>query len=65
MPHPSDKTTPLSLSASALKEFYPDSPSGDEALNALASFTLSGFSDSTLTLNKSSSTQVSKMAEQI
>jgi type VI secretion system secreted protein VgrG len=44
---------------------YPDSLSGDKALNALGSFTLTGFSDSALTLNKSSSTLVSKMAEQI
>ncbi|MBN3005374.1 hypothetical protein JW897_16680 [Chromobacterium alkanivorans] len=65
MPRPSDKTAPLSLSASALKELYPDSLSGDEALNALGSFTLTGFSDSALTLNRSSLTLVSKMAEQI
>ncbi len=52
MPRSSDKTAPLSLSASPLKELYPDSLSGDEALNALGSFTLAGFSDSMLTLNK-------------
>lgn len=52
MPRPSDKTTPLSLSAPALKALYPDSLSGDEALNALGSFTLAGFSDSALTLDK-------------
>ena len=31
---------------------YPDSLSGDEALNALGSFTLAGFSDSALTLDQ-------------
>ncbi|WP_158274300.1 hypothetical protein [Chromobacterium sp. Panama] len=52
MLRPSDKTTPLSLSASVLKELYPDSLSSDEALNVLGNFTLAGFSDSALPQNK-------------
>ena len=52
MPRPSDKTTSLSLSPPLLRELYPDSLSGDEALNALGSFTLAGFNDSALVLDQ-------------
>lgn len=52
MPHSSDKTTPLSLSASALKKLYPDSLSSDKALNVPGNFTLAGFNDSALPQDK-------------
>ncbi|HLD66638.1 MAG TPA: type VI secretion system tip protein TssI/VgrG, partial [Pseudomonas sp.] len=51
MPRPTDTSTSLSLSATALAELFPQSLSGEEALNALGSLTLSGYSATALALD--------------
>jgi type VI secretion system secreted protein VgrG len=51
MPRPTDTTTSLSLSASALSDLYPENFSGEEALNALGSLMLNGNSSTALSLD--------------
>jgi len=51
MPRPTDSSTSLSLTATALADLYPESLSGEETLNGLGSFTLSGYSATALTLS--------------
>lgn len=58
MPRPTDTTTSLSLSASALTDLYPQTLSGDEALNELGSLTLQGDSASALTLSSAVATHI-------
>jgi type VI secretion system secreted protein VgrG len=50
MTRPTDTTTSLSLTATALADLYPASLSGEEALNSLGSLTLHGYSVTALTL---------------
>ncbi|KQQ55736.1 type IV secretion protein Rhs [Pseudomonas sp. Leaf127] len=50
MPRFTDTNTSLSLTASALAALYPESVSGDEALNSTGSLTLHGQCDTPLTL---------------
>src|SRR3990167_1256714 len=50
MPRPTDTTTSLSLSATALTDLYPEHLSGEEALNSLGSLNLHGYSATALTL---------------
>ncbi|MCU1749081.1 type VI secretion system tip protein VgrG [Pseudomonas sp. 6D_7.1_Bac1] len=59
MPRTTDSNTPLSLTATSLSALYPESLSGEEALNALSSQTLNGLNDGTsLTLSSAVSTHV-------
>lgn len=51
MTRPTDTSTSLSLSASAMSDLYPENFSGEEALNALGSLTLSGNSSTALSLD--------------
>jgi type VI secretion system secreted protein VgrG len=51
MPRPTDSSTSLSLSATAVSDLYPEGFSGEEALNGLGSFTLNGYSATALTLS--------------
>nr|WP_298136141.1 type VI secretion system tip protein VgrG [uncultured Pseudomonas sp.] len=50
MTRPTDTTTSLSLTATALTDLYPEHLSGEEALNSLGSLTLHGYSATALTL---------------
>ncbi len=50
MPRPTDTTTSLSLTATAVADLYPESLTGEEALNALGSLMLNGNSSTALTL---------------
>ncbi|HUE91588.1 type VI secretion system tip protein TssI/VgrG [Pseudomonas sp.] len=50
MPRPTDTTTSLSLTATALTDLYPQQLSGEEALNSLGSLTLHGYSATALTM---------------
>ncbi|HEY1028016.1 MAG TPA: type VI secretion system tip protein TssI/VgrG [Pseudomonas sp.] len=50
MPRPTDTTTSIFLTASALTSLYPEVLSGQEDLNGLAGLTLSGLSATPLTL---------------
>ncbi|WFC62538.1 type VI secretion system tip protein VgrG [Pseudomonas sp. REST10] len=58
MPRPTDTNTSLSLSASALTDLYPQTLSGEEALNALGSLTLNGDSATALTLSSAVATHI-------
>ena len=58
MPRPTDTNTSLSLSASALTDLYPQTLSGDEALNALGSLSLHGDSTTALTLSSAVATHI-------
>ncbi|MBU6960448.1 type VI secretion system tip protein VgrG [Pseudomonas sp. CVAP len=59
MPRTTDSNTTLSVTASSLSALYPESLSGEEALNALGSQTLHGLNDGTsLTLNSAISTHL-------
>ncbi|OEC34825.1 type VI secretion system secreted protein VgrG [Pseudomonas cuatrocienegasensis] len=58
MPRPTDTTTSLSLSASALTDLYPQTLSGGEALNELGSLALHGDSTTALTLPSAVATHV-------
>ncbi|WP_227104096.1 hypothetical protein [Chromobacterium rhizoryzae] len=51
MPRPTDTNTGLSLRASALTDLYPQTLSGDKALNELGSLALNGDSATALTLS--------------
>lgn len=50
MPRPTDTTTSLSLTATALTDLYPEQLSGEEALNSLGSLSLHGYSATALTM---------------
>ena len=50
MPRPTDTTTRLSLTASALTDLYPQGIAGREALNDLENLQVLGFASSPLTL---------------
>ncbi|HWV09199.1 MAG TPA: type VI secretion system tip protein TssI/VgrG [Pseudomonas sp.] len=50
MPRPTDTTTTLSVTASALTDLFPETLSGEEVLNALGSLNLRGYSATPLTL---------------
>nr|WP_298169849.1 type VI secretion system tip protein VgrG [uncultured Pseudomonas sp.] len=50
MTRPTDTTTSLSLTATALADLYPEHLSGEEALNSLGSLTLHGYSATALTM---------------
>jgi type VI secretion system secreted protein VgrG len=50
MTRPTDTTTSLSLTATALVDLYPEHLSGEEALNSLGSLTLHGYSATALTM---------------
>ncbi len=50
MPRPTDTTTSLSLTASALADLYPETLSGSESLNTLGNLALGGYSATALTL---------------
>ncbi|MCG2635384.1 MAG: type VI secretion system tip protein VgrG, partial [Gammaproteobacteria bacterium] len=50
MTRPTDTSTSLSLTATALADLYPEHLSGEEALNDLGSLTLHGYSATALTL---------------
>ena len=50
MTRPTDTTTSLSLTATALADLYPEHLSGEEALNSLGSLNLYGYSATALTL---------------
>ena len=50
MPRPTDTTTSLSLTATALTDLYPEQLSGEEALNSLGSLNLHGYSATALTM---------------
>ncbi|MBN3862827.1 type VI secretion system tip protein VgrG [Pseudomonas frederiksbergensis] len=59
MPRTTDSNTSLSLTAASLSALYPESLSGDEALNALGTQTLNGLNDGTsLTLTTAVATHV-------
>ncbi|WP_347912159.1 type VI secretion system tip protein TssI/VgrG [Pseudomonas grandcourensis] len=59
MPRFTDSNTSLSLTASSLSALYPESLSGEEALNALGSQTLNGLNDgAALTLSTAVATHV-------
>jgi len=58
MPRPTDTTTSLSLTASALTDLYPQTLSGQEALNNLAQLNLLGYSSSPLALPDSVASHV-------
>ena len=59
MPRATDSNTSLSLTASALSALYPDSLTGDEALNLVGSQILNGLNDGTsLTLTSAIATHV-------
>lgn len=58
MSHPTDSTTSLSLTATALTDLYPESLSGEESLNGLGSFMLSGCSATALALDKAVATHL-------
>ncbi|EJM61655.1 type VI secretion system Vgr family protein [Pseudomonas sp. GM48] len=59
MPRTTDSNTSLSLTATSLSALYPESLSGEEALNALGSQTLNGLNDgATLTLTTAVATHV-------
>lgn len=51
MPRPTDTTTSLSLTTTALTDLYPEQLSGEEALNSLGSLKLHGYSATVLTLS--------------
>jgi type VI secretion system secreted protein VgrG len=50
MPRPTDTTTTLSVTATALADLYPETLAGEEVLNALGSLSLQGYSATPLTL---------------
>lgn len=50
MTRPTDTTTSLSLTATALSDLYPEHLSGEEALNSLGSLNLYGYSATALTM---------------
>ncbi len=50
MTRPTDTTTSLSLTATALADLYPEHLSGEEALNSLGSLNLYGYSATALTM---------------
>lgn len=50
MTRPTDTTTSLSLTATALPDLYPEQLSGEEALNSLGNLTLHGYSATALTM---------------
>jgi type VI secretion system secreted protein VgrG len=58
MPRPTDTTTSLSLTASALADLYPESLSGEEMLNELGSLTLHGYSATALALSSAVATHL-------
>ncbi|MHC8327308.1 type VI secretion system Vgr family protein [Pseudomonas sp. LB1P83] len=59
MPRTTDSNTSLSLTAASLSALYPESLSGEEALNALGSHTLNGLNDgASLTLTTAVATHV-------
>lgn len=58
MSRPTDTTTSLSFSASALADLYPEALSGEEALNSLGSLTLNGYSATALTLSSAVTTHL-------
>ncbi|VVP02657.1 type VI secretion system tip protein VgrG [Pseudomonas fluorescens] len=59
MPRTTDSNTSLSLTAASLSALYPESFSGEEALNALGSQTLNGLNDgASLTLTNTVATHV-------
>lgn len=58
MTRPTDTNTSLSLSASALTVLYPQTLSGDEALNGLGSLSLHGDSATALTLSSAVATHI-------
>jgi type VI secretion system secreted protein VgrG len=59
MPRTTDSNTSLSLTAASLSALYPESLSGEEALNALGSQTLNGLNDgAALTLTTAVATHV-------
>lgn len=59
MPRTTDSNTTLSLTATSLSALYPESLSGEEALNSLGSQTLNGLNDGTsLTLTTAVATHV-------
>lgn len=51
MPRPTDSTTSLSLTASALAALFPERLAGEERLNALPGWELLGYSASPLALD--------------
>ncbi|MGE8360132.1 type VI secretion system tip protein TssI/VgrG [Pseudomonas sp.] len=50
MPRPTDTTTTLSVTATALADLYPETLAGEEVLNALGSLSLHGYSATPLAL---------------
>ncbi|MDT3717932.1 type VI secretion system tip protein TssI/VgrG [Pseudomonas oryzihabitans] len=58
MPRPTDTTTNLFVSASALTDLYPRTLSGDEALNALGRLYLNGDSATALILSSAVATHI-------
>lgn len=59
MPRATDSNTTLSLTAAALSALYPESLSGEEALNGLGSQILNGLNDgASLTLTSAVATHV-------
>lgn len=59
MPRSTDSNTPLSLTAASLSALYPETLSGEEALNKLGSQTLNGLNDgASLTLSTAIATHV-------
>ncbi|GAB7528382.1 type VI secretion system tip protein VgrG [Pseudomonas sp. 3A(2025)] len=58
MPRATDTTTSLSLTGSALSALFPESVSGDEALNGLGQLMLQGQCDTALTLTSVIATHV-------
>lgn len=50
MPRPTDTTTTLSVTATALAELYPQTLAGEEVLNGLGSLSVQGYSATPLTL---------------
>ena len=59
MPRTTDSNTSLSLTATSLSALYPESFSGDEALNSLSAQTLNGLNDGTsLTLTSAVASHV-------
>ena len=64
MPRSTDSTTSLSLTASSLSALFPESLSGEEALNALGSQIFTGINDgASLTLTSGSSAAVATAHE--
>ena len=58
MPRPTDTSTTLSLTATALSDFFPENLSGEESLNVLGSLMLSGRSAITLVLDSAMATHL-------